>query len=104
MNGELKSNLEFIALSDSSMYLIQLLFVAKKKTNGHQIAVGFQSIAALAQAHLSSQYFQHTTGRQKNVTARLFVCVCMCDTCLCVSACGGEQLGLCIIAFDVRVE
>ena len=49
---------------------------------------GFQSIAALAQFHLSSRFSTHDGPSKKSVTARLFVCVHVCDTCLCVSACG----------------
>ena len=38
---------------------------------------GFQSIAALAQVHLSSHNFQHTKSRQQNLSRLLCLCVCL---------------------------
>ena len=57
---------------------------------------GFQSVAALEQVHLSSQNFQHTTGRQQNLSrlARLNVCIFVISVCANLRV-GGEQLGVC---------
>ena len=66
---------------------------------------GFQSVAALAQVHLSPQKFQHTTGRQQHLSRLVCSCVRMFVTSVCAYLrVGGEQLGVCIIAFDVCVE
>ena len=63
---------------------------------------GFQSVAALAQVHLSPQIFQHTTGRQQTLSRHVSVCVCMFVTSVCAYLrVGGEQLGVCIIDFGV---
>ena len=62
---------------------------------------GFQSYAALGQVHLSSQKFQHPTGRQHNLSR--LVCLCVTRVCAYLRV-GGEQLGVCIIDFDVCVE
>ena len=48
----------------------------------------------------------HDGPSKKSVTARLFMCVHVCDKCLCISACGWRaiRLGVCIIDFDMCVE
>ena len=54
---------------------------------------GFQSVAALAPVHLSSQIFQHTTGRQQNLSRLFRFCVCMFVASVCAYLrVGGEQL------------
>ena len=73
VNGELMSNLEFIALSDSSMYLIQLLFVAKKKTHGHQIVVVSKALLLWRKSISHHNIFNTRRAVKKSVTARLFV-------------------------------
>ena len=53
-----------------------------------------KNVAALAQVHLSSQNFQHTTGRQQILSRLVCLCVCMFVTSVCAYLrVGGEQVG-----------
>ena len=60
------------------MYLISLLFVADAAQTPDRH--GFQSVAALARVHLSSQNVQHATGRFFLNGTAVYVCVRMCVT------------------------
>ena len=65
------------------------------------VRLDFQSVAALAQVHLSSQNFQHTSGANKIChDSSVFVCAQTCE----YLRVGDEQLGVCTIDFDVCVE
>ena len=78
--------LELITLSDLSMYLIQLLFVAKGSSTDTRSYWFPQRCRFGAGPSVITKCATHDGPPTKSVTTRLFMCVHVCDKCLCVPA------------------
>ena len=98
---ELTSNLELITLSDSSTYLIQLLFVVKGNSTDTRSSWFPKRCCFGASPSVITKCSTHHRPPTKSVTTRLFVCVCTFVTSVCAYLrVGGEQLGVCVCALS----